>query len=181
MGSQWKSAAKPALLALLFLLAAAEAGRTQQVDFAKIAPGPKSAAWWLRVEFHPFGKEIRGIPIAKIRPTWCKATEFRNDLFPPEATPDLTRGDGLAFSIDGSFDGARIRQTALIGVYESCTGARGSFLLVLAYPPGEPSAVRFVHEMPDEQFGMLRALPDSTIVVFHCLECDLVTKFKWDR
>jgi len=35
--------------------------------------------------------------------------------------------------------------------------------------------------MPDQQFGMLAALPDSTIQVLHRLECDHTTKFKWDN
>lgn len=181
MRMQRKPAVKLVLLALLVELVSVQVGYAQQTEFVRIAPEPKSYAWWLRAEFHPFGKEIRGIPVAKIKRTWCRATEFRNDLFPPEATPDLTHSDGLAFSIDGSFDGSKVRQTALIGVYESCTGERGSFLLVLAVPSSKRSTVRFVHEMPNEQFGMLAALPDSTIQVFHCMECDHTTKFKWDK
>src|SRR5262249_16634754 len=116
-----------------------------------------------------------------IRKTWCKATEFRNNLFPPEAASDLKHTSGLSFSVEGSFDGSKTRQTALIGVYETCAGKRGSFLLVLAHPRSNSSTIRFVHEMPDQEFGMLAALPDSTIQVFHCLECDNTTKFKWDR
>lgn len=177
----WEPVAKLILFALLVQFASAQVGHAQQTEFVKIAPEPKSYAWWLRAEFHPFGTEIRGIPVAKIRRTWCKATEFRNDLFPPEAMHDLTHTDGLAFSVDGSFDGSKVRQTALMGVYESCKGQKGSFLLVLSDPPGGPSMVRFVHEMPDEPFGMLTALPDSTIQVFFCLECDLTAKFKWDK
>ncbi len=181
MGMQRKAAVKLFLLALLVELASARLGYTQQTEFVRIAPEPKSSAWWLRAEFHPFGKDIRGIPVAKIKRTWCKATEFRNDLFPPEARRDLTHASGVAFSIDGSFEGSKVKQTALVGAYESCTGARGSFLLVLATPPNRRAAVRFVHEMPDEPFGMLEVLPDSTIVVVHCLECDLGTKFRWDK
>src|SRR5882724_8252458 len=95
------------LLALLVQLASVPESHAQQTEFVKIAPEPKSYAWWLRAEFHPFGKEMRGIPVARIHRTWCKATEFRNDLFPPEAMPYLTHSDGLggglAFSVDGSF------------------------------------------------------------------------------
>jgi len=176
---------KPALILFLLVLLVDLAGvlqsHAQQSEFVKITPEPKSHAWWLRAEFQPFGTDIRGIPLARINRTWCQVTEFRNELFPPEAMPDLTHSGGLAFSADGFFDGSRIRQTALIGVYQSCTGQKGSFLLVLANPPGKPATVRYVHAMPDVQFGMLAALPDATIQVFHCLECDNSTKFRWDK
>jgi len=123
---------KAILLASLVLLVTAAIGPAQQSGFVRIAPEPKSYAWWLRAEFHPFETEVRGIPITKIRRTWCKATEFRNDLFLPEAAPYLQHSGGLSFSV-GSVDGSKAKQTALIGVYETCAGARGSFLLVLAH------------------------------------------------
>jgi len=166
---------------ILVVVLATTASNAQQREFVSITPEPKSYAWWLRAEFHPFETEVHGIPIGTLRKTWCKATEFRNSLFPPEATPDLEHSGGLTFSVDGSFDGSKAKQTALIGVYEPCTGERGSFLLVLSQAQGKSATVRFVHEMPDVQFGMLTALPDSTIQVFHCLECDQTTKFKWDK
>jgi hypothetical protein len=170
---------KAALLASLLVSPAV--GHAQRREFVRIAPEPKSYVWWLRAEFRPFETEVRGIPISAIRKSWCKATEFRKDLFPPEARPDLEHSDGLAFGIDGSFDGSKTRQTALIGVYETCAGKRGSFLLVLAHLRGMPTKIMDVHEMPDHQFGMLMVLPDSTIQVFHCMECDSATQFRWDK
>src|SRR5215468_6307075 len=50
--------------------------------FTETARGAE--AWWLRTRYHPFGKEVRGIPLAKVHSTWCKANEFRKDLFPKE-------------------------------------------------------------------------------------------------
>jgi len=170
---------KSTLPALLLLVLTATTGRAQQTDFVKIALEPKSYAWWLRAEFYPFETEVRSIPVGKIKATWCKATEFRKSLFPAEARPYLDHSGGLSFSADGPFDRSKIRQTALLGAYETCSGDRGSFLLVVAYPHGLPT-VRFVHEMPDDKFGMLAILPGLTIQVFHCLECDHTTKFRWD-
>jgi len=172
---------KSIALALPLLVLTATDGRTQQHDFVKIAPEPKSNAWWLRAEFHPFEAEVRGIPVGKIKASWCKATEFRKSLFPAEAVPDLDRSGDLSFSAEGTFDRSKIKQTAMVGAYETCSGERGSFLLVLAYAESRRPTIRFVHEMPDQKFGMLAILPDSTIQVFHCLECDNTTKFRWDR
>jgi hypothetical protein len=167
------------LMSLFFIFTPA-AGKAQSNNFVSIEPEPRNYAWWLRAEFQPFELQVRGIPVGKIRATWCKATEFRKDLFPSRPASDLERS-ALSFSIDGNFDGSKIKQTALIGVYETCSGKRGSFLLLLAQPPGKTPTIRFVHEMPEVQFGMLLALPDSTIQVFHCMECDHITSFKWDK
>jgi len=180
MPRHWNFGIGLALLALLVQMVVATNGHAQS-EFVKIAPEPKSYMWWLRGEFHPFETEVRGIPIGAIRKSWCKATEFRKGLFPPEAKPDLDQSGDLAFSIDGSFDGSKTRQTALIGVYETCAGKRGSFLLVLAQPSSTRPKIMFVREMPDEQFGMIAAMPDSTIQVFHCLECDVAMEFRWDK
>jgi hypothetical protein len=171
---------KRILLASLLLMLTVAAGKAESNDFVGIAPEPSIYAWWLRARFQPFERQVRGIPVGKIRATWCRATEFRKDLFPPDAASDLAQSD-LSFSIDGYFDGSKIRQTALIGAYETCGGERGSFLLVLARPQGKSPAVRFVDEIPDQQFGLLAASPDSTIHVFHCMDCDHRTSFKWDK
>ena len=171
---------KRILLAWALFILAAVAGKTESNNFVSIAPEPSSYAWWLRAQFQPFEEHVRGIPIGNIRATWCKVTEFRKDLFPPGPASDLEQ-NSVSFSIDGYFDGSRIRQTALIGVYETCSGQRGSFLLVLARRPGKPPEIRFLHEIPELEFGILAVLPDSTIEVFHCMECDHVTRFKWDK
>jgi len=31
------------------------------------------------------------------------------------------------------------------------------------------------------QFAVLGPVQNSTISVFHCMECDLVTQFKWNK
>lgn len=86
-----------------------------------MAPQPSSYAWWVDAQFHPFETRVRGIPVNNIRASWCKATEFRKDLFPTDLAADLD-GNQASFSIDGYFDGSKIPQTALIGVYETCRG-----------------------------------------------------------
>jgi hypothetical protein len=166
------------LSALLLVTLCAAAGNAQSNDFVKLAPQPSSYAWWLRVEFHPVDVAVRGIPVGKLRATWCKATEFRKDLFPSDLATDFDQSGGLSFAIDGFFDGSKVKQTALVGAYQACDGKRGSFLLVLAWPQDGAPVVRFVHEM-SIPFAMLSATK-STIVVFHCMECDHVTQFKWN-
>jgi len=146
--------------------------------FMETTPGPE--AWWLRTEYHPFGKEVRGFPVAKIRADWCKANEFRKDLFPKELAASLEAKS--PFTADGFFDGSKTRQTALVGAYETCAGKRGVFFLIMSRPEGKPAEISFVREFPGErEFAALDAFKDGTIVVFHCLECDSATQFRWSR
>jgi hypothetical protein len=175
----WGFEMKGILLASLFFILTTAVGNTQSNEFVSIAPEPEYFAWWLRAEFHPFDMEVRGIPVGKIRTTWCKATEFRQDLFPPGLASDLDHSGGLSFTVDGFFDGSKTRQTALVGAYETCVGKKGSFLLILAWPQGGAPVIRFVREM-GIPFGMLMAVGD-TVTVFHCMECDHVTEFRWDK
>ena len=171
---------KRILLAWSLVILATFAGNAESNNFVTVAPQPSAYAWWVDAQFHPFETQVRGIPVNNIRASWCKATEFRKDLFPTDLAADLDENHA-SFSIDGYFDGSKTPQTALIGVYETCRGARGSFLMVVARPPGKPPVIRFLHEIPELQFGVLVARSDATIDVFHCMECDHVTSFKWDR
>jgi hypothetical protein len=107
------------LLAIAFFLISAIA-TAQEIAFTSDVPD-RSGAWWLHTQYHPFGTEVRGIPVAKLRSNWCKANDFRTDLFPAEYRKDIDdhREFGQAFAIDGFFDGSKIKQTALTGVYET--------------------------------------------------------------
>ena len=147
--------------------------------FTETAPG--SEAWWLRTRYHPFGKEVRGIPATKIRGNWCKANEFRKELFPKKLAADF-EGRNSPFASDGSFDGSRTPQTALVGAYETCAGKRGVFLLIVNRPAGKPPAVIFVEEIPGErEFAAVETFKDGAIVMLHCLECDNATQFRWSK
>jgi hypothetical protein len=171
---------KGILLAILFALVPAIAC-AQQNDFLKTAPDTKGEAWWLRTEYRALDIEVRGIPVASIRANWCKATEFRKDLFPADLA-SYFGNQPSPFAIDGFFDGSKTRQTALVGVYQTCKGERGAFFLILARSEGKPPAVRFVAEIPGErEFVMVDAVDTSTIAVFHCMECDNVSKYRWNK
>ena len=178
MSSSKHVRAVPFVAAIVFALSSAVA----QSNFLSTTPEPQWSAWWLRTEFYPFEKEVRGISVRKIRSTWCKATEFRRELFPENFQSDIANS-GLSFALDGIFDGSKANQTALVGVYETCNHERGTFLLVLAWQRNGLPTIRFVHEMPnDHQFAILKVSQDaSTLMVFHCMECDHISPFKWDR
>jgi hypothetical protein len=148
-----------------------------------VRPEPKSDVWWLRAEFHPRDTEIRGIPVNKIRAHWGRAGEFTPDMFPAETLVengyDHLKETGLSFSVQGSFDGSRLSQTALIGVYETCARKKGRFFLI--FDTGT-KRVRFLDtdDSAKEQFAVIGS-DGRTLHIFYCLECDNVSTVRWDR
>jgi len=84
---------------------------------------------------------------------------------------------GLTFSVEGNFDRSKTGQAALVGVYQTCGGEKGSFLLVI---DAGTRKVRFVDTTPGEtQFAVL-ALDKTDIVVMYCMECDVGATLRWN-
>jgi hypothetical protein len=167
------------ILLAAILVALATATHAQQ-PFATVKPGKE--AWWLRTSFNPMHTEVRGIPVQKIRRSWCKATEFTRDLMPKkemdeEKSAQLMDEVGLAFSFTGSFDRSKTKQVALVGVYQECAGKRGSFLLII---DEGTQKVRFVGTTPGEtQFAIL-SVHKNDIVIGYCMECDSGDVLRWN-
>ena len=81
---------------------------------------PRTGAWWLDAEFHPFTTEVRRIPAREINKSWCKATEFRKDLLPNKTLMEDSGGDsmdGYSFALEGNFDGSKRKQVALVHTF----------------------------------------------------------------
>ena len=55
------------VLALALAILPAIAIAQEKQPFVTILPTPEIYAWWLRLEYHPFGTDVRGIPVGKIR------------------------------------------------------------------------------------------------------------------
>jgi hypothetical protein len=167
------------------LLAFASASRAEQ-PFMTVDGDTKSIAWWVLADFHPFTTEVRGISVGQIRKEWCKATEFRKDLIPKEflfeGGGDAMEASGLSFAIEGSFDGTKSRQVALVGTYQECSGQKGRFILILDLPATGQPKIRFVNAVPTpHQFGALSLEKNNVIAAWACMDCDNVSKLKWDR
>jgi hypothetical protein len=172
---------------LLLSIAQAQGQQAQeQQSFVTIEGDLKSAAWWVLADFHPFTTEVRGIPVNQIRKNWCKATEFRKDLFPRQllfdGNVDLMEADKMSFAVEGHFDGSAASEVALVGVYQECAGKKGTFVLILDQLADGKSKIRFVSATPaDHQFGALEQGEGNTIVAWSCMECDGRSVLKWDR
>jgi hypothetical protein len=69
----------------------------------KVSPEPKNYAWWLRTEFIPVDKEVRGIPVEQLDASWRLASELTMDAIPKklrcEDGCDLMKECGLSFYV----------------------------------------------------------------------------------
>ena len=168
-------------LALVILFALLATTARAERAFVTVKPEPAMEAWWLRAEFHPMHSEVRGIPVAQIRRNWCKATEYTRALIPKELLEeggsDMMKETGLSFSVTGNFDRSKIRQVALVGVYQTCGGQKGSFLLVI---DEGTKKVRFVDATQSKtQFAVL-ASDKNDIVILYCMECEVGGTLRWN-
>ena len=108
--------------------------------------------------------------------------EFTRDLMPnkemtEESSAKLMDEMKLSFSVTSNFDRSKTRQVALVGVYQTCGGEKGSFLLVI--DEGTKN-IRFVEATPSKtQFAVLS--PDKRdIVILYCMECDNGAILRWN-
>jgi len=174
-----------AIVTLCCVLIASTAAVRSEQPFVTIEGDTDKIAWWVLADFHPFTTEVRGIPVSKIRKGWCKATEFRKDLLPREFAIDKSGKDaleGYSFAVEGSFDGSAVKQVALVGVYEECSGQRGRFFMILDQPKIGPPRIRFLDAFQTEnQFGMLELMKGNTLLLWSCMDCDGYAKLTWDR
>ena len=168
---------------LLALLAVVWATASQAQDLVTLRPQPENDVWWLRADFHALHREVRGIPVTKIRADWCKATEYKRELFPKELLvedgADVLAEANLSFSLEGSFDGSGTKQVALVGTYETCDGTKGRFFLIL---DAATSKVRFLDApVAENRFAAIGPAGRSGIVIMYCLECDNGSTVRWNR
>lgn len=153
--------------------------------FVSIKAEPNGFAWWIGSKSFPFGTTIRGLHVTKINPQWCRASEFSSDIFPDEQyfrrrSKEMAE-ERVTYSLSGKFDGIR-DLTALVGVYESCVGSRGTFLILLENTSAKEVRPIFVNEYrkPAQWAGLHVSEKKNEISVWGCLGCDDVSTLEWN-
>lgn len=167
-----------ALLAVLF----AAAAQAEPKPFFPAEPKP-GGAWWLNVNIAPQGKAVRGIPVKSIRAGWCLADELTKEMLADELQTKNGRDEldeyGLSFALEGSFDGSGTRQTAVVGIYETCRCRKGYFFLIFDTATRK---IRFLdHEAARHPFAAIGKESATAIRIMYCLECDISSVVRWDR
>lgn len=168
-------------LGLCLLLGAAAATDAVLV----VEPEPAVKPWWERARWLPRSTVVRGVPIKRLHPDWCAAEAFSRELI-GEALLGAAAGDplagGLAFSIEGSFDGSGRPQVAFVGAYRRCAGELGLFAAIVEPHPVRPR-MKFLVEVPNSPsaFAALGREPDGTLAVWWCAACDHGVRIEIDR
>lgn len=151
--------------------------RAEAPAFVSVAPEPTNHAWWLRAEYNPFGKTVRGIPIKLISKQWCYANEFTANLISAELMRDVW--SELSFSVDSQFGQGR-KKTALVGAFETCAHEKGLFVLILEQRKNI-KVVRFLEQfMFQKSLAALRVTSRDTLELWWCSECDNSQELVWD-
>ena len=149
---------------------------------------PARDPWWQRATINPRATAVRGMPVKRFEPAWCAAEAFTRDFFGADLLGPASGSplEGLAFALEGSFDGSGKLQSAFVGAYRRCDGERGLFVAItdsLARRAGERSRMRFLVEVPEPgtAFAALALEPDGTLAVWWCGGCDKGHRIAYNR
>jgi hypothetical protein len=150
------------------------------LDTAASVPS-SSQAWWLWARFTPAGDAIEGIPVAQIDPDWIRASMLGRQALPPEALsqPGLLPDSTINFVQDGDFNDDDVADRAIVGVYETRTGTRGSFLLILTRSGGQWQR-SFLHKSESKPGFLVLQNDTAGITVWSCMECDSYAQLRWN-
>jgi hypothetical protein len=172
-------------MALLAAIASASLQVQAQAPppFITVQVEPARDPWWQRATLNPRATAVRGLAIKRLQPAWCAAEAFTRELFGEELLGPVGGSplDGLAFSLEHSFDGSGNRQTAFVGAYRRCDGERGLFVAIVDRPvehatrrPAERQRMRFLVEVPEPgtAFAALSLEPDGALAVWWCGGCN---------
>lgn len=161
--------------AIVSLASPAQAPPPATPPLLSVRPEPAPDPWWQRATIDARATVVRGLPIARFEPAWCAAEAFTREFFGEELLGPAGGNplDGLAFSLEASFDGSGKLQTAFVGAYRRCDGERGLFVAIIDRP-GARTRLRFLVEVPDPgtAFAALAQEPDGTLAVWWCGACN---------
>jgi hypothetical protein len=174
-----------ALFGMVVSLAApAQAAAPVAPPVLSIRDEPALDPWWQRATIDARATVVRGLPIARFEPAWCAAEAFTREFFGEELLGPAAGNplEGLAFTVEASFDGSGKLQTAFVGAYRRCDGERGLFVAITDRP-GTRTRLRFLVEVPDPgtAFAALALEPDGTLAVWWCGACNNGHRIAFNR
>ncbi|MEW6077202.1 MAG: hypothetical protein AB1724_05295 [Thermodesulfobacteriota bacterium] len=168
---------------LRVLLFIALSGCTTRHAGIVVSSVPENHAWWLRTEFVPVHKQVRGIPLPQLDSSWDLASELTKDIIPKELLyedgSDIMEENEVCFSRSDDFNHDGVEDLALIGVYKGETGKRGSFLLILTRDQTGNWRKSFLESFGNPAFAALSK--KGPLVIWFCMYCDFGADVVWDN
>lgn len=146
---------------------------------------PAVRPWWERARWQPAATVVRGVPIKRLHPDWCAAEALSRETIGETllgAAGGSPLAGGLAFSLEGNFDGSGRPQLAFVGAYRRCAGEQGLFAAIVEPHPQRPR-MKFLVEVPNSPsaFAALGREPDGTLAVWWCAACDHGVRIEFNR
>lgn len=176
------------LAVVIALLVATTAAATERGLLVEVRTAPVDSAWWEHLDFVPRDTQVRGIAVNRIDPSWCKASELTEAAFPDsvrygERGLEANLGAGQnGFSAKGSFEGRPLE--IVLGIFESCGGESGNFVLVLAAgrPASSPGRIVQVERISARPVLMFLSIDPARGAIYmpSCFQCDHENKWQWD-
>jgi hypothetical protein len=135
--------------------------------------GP-SYAWWLTATFTPRHDTIEGIPVTALNRRWVRASLLKmSDLPPAEHQPgEGLREHGFELDLQADTDADGVPERAVVGVFETASGEKGRFVLILRRGP-EGWRKRAVFTLTGTPgFSAVAVGKNKRLLWVTCLECD---------
>jgi hypothetical protein len=157
---------------------------TQPEPLVIVQPKPSQYAWWLRVKFNPSGKELRGLPVSEIDPSWCKINEIEARHFPNseevQSSNSGLRSRDATFAVENLVLSGK-QAIAVLAVYARCDGQTGTAVIVLARSAQGPlSTLATVPLDTPAKWATIQRETDRQVKIWWCFECDDSTSLQWD-
>lgn len=152
---------------------------------AVVSPEPKNYAWWLRITFAPAHKELYGIPIKKIDPTWTIASQLKKEAIPHEVLfeggQDNMIVDGIDFIQKGDFNNDKIEDLALVGVFQGLKNQQGMFFLILTKNKNGSWEKAYLQNWFGKPGFLGLSGNGHKLVLWFCMECGGFSEITWDE
>jgi len=128
---------------------------------------------WLATErFKSTEERVLSIPVKQLDKTWAKATLITKEKLSPEAVRYLSDKENYVFRVDADLNKDGQRDRAVVGVYESVSGEKGEFLLVVTERARGSWKKAFMKKLPGEPGFTALCYSEGIVGWQNCFECD---------
>ncbi|MGH2361209.1 MAG: hypothetical protein ACRDGM_11815, partial [bacterium] len=139
-------------------------------------------AWWVTATFEPREAAIEGISVRNLDGGWLRASVLRTADLPRTASDpgESVEDHGFQLALHADLDGDGQPEKVVVGVFQTRSGERGRFLLILgkSEKAGTWTKRALFAEPGTPGFSAVR-LEDGRLVWVTCFECDSACEVRY--